>query len=359
MNGDLTLTPEAASAKIINEKTGIYYFYGEEDYLKRRTVERIVKECVGDDAGFGRADIDLTGSGTLDDMTAELMSPSMMCENKVITVTGFDAEKDSAKTFTAAADCVLSAAGIDVKEKTPLVPADAFAGTVLILISRAPEFTAQKKTVSTAAYKRFCRVFTPVAFDIQPEARLCDWIIRSLRRDGLAINRADAVYLSDRCIDSMYMLRTEMDKLAAVCGETVTRADIDRYVTSAARDIPFALSNAVMKKNAGEMIRLLSAEKARKGEPVVLSAAISACVFDMLRVKYLADGGVSPDRAAQLLGMNSYRAGLYRTAVGSISAKRLEDMALMCYETEIKLKSTQQDPWVLLDVLALAAGSAV
>ena len=353
MNGSFAMTPEAAAAKIIKEKCGVYYFYGEEDYLKRRTVERIVRECAGDDA-FGHTDIDLTGSGTADDIAAELMSPSMMCSCKVITVTGFDAEKDTAKAFTAVTDQVLSAAGIGVKEKSPSLSPGAFPDAVLILVSRASEFTAQKKALSTAAYKRFTQVFTPVAFRIQPEARLCDWIIKSLMRDGLSISRADAVYLSDRCVDSMYMLRTEMDKLAAVCRGTVTRADIDKYVSATTRDVPFALSNAVMKKNAGDMIRLLSEEKAKKGEPVVLSAAISACVFDMLRIKYASAQGLSADRAAQKLGMNSYRAGLYFSAVRGIGEKRLENMALRCYDTEIKLKSTQQDPWILLDVLALS-----
>ena len=352
------ISPDAAAARMIKEKSGIYYFYGEEDYLKRRTVERIVRECVGDDPGFGRADIDLTGSGTLDDMAAELTSPPMMCPCKVITVTGFDAERDPAKTFASAADQVLAAAGIDQKEKSPKTEG-AFPDTVLILISRASEFRAQKKTLSGAAYRRFSSVFTPVAFDVQPEEKLCGWITKSLLRDGLSISRADAVYLSDRCIDSMYMLRTEMDKLAAVCKGAVTRADIDRYVTPAARDVPFALSNAVMKKDAGGMIRLLSEEKARKGEPVALSAAISSCVFDMLKIKYLKDAGLSPDAAAQRMGMNSYRAGLYYTAVGGISTRRLEDTALFCCETEIKLKSTMQDPWILLDLLALKAGSAV
>lgn len=349
------LTPETAAAKIIKEKSGIYYFYGEEDYLKKRTVERIIRDCVGDDpGGFGKAEIDLTGSGILDDIAEELMSPPMMCGCKVITVTGFDAEKDSAKSFAAVTDQVLSAAGIDTKDKSPSVSSGSFPDTVLLLISRSSEFSAQKKTLSTAAYKRFSQVFAPVEFKLQPESRLCDWITRSLMRDGLSISRADAAYLSDRCADSMYMLRTEMDKLTAVCRDTVTREDIDRYVSAVSRDIPFALSNAVMKKNAGDMIKLLSEEKAKKGEPVVLAAAISACVFDMLKVKYISASGVTAERAAQRLQMNSYRAGLYYAAVRGISEEKLEKTALLCYETEIKLKSTQQDPWILLDALTLS-----
>ena len=351
------LTPEAAAAKIIKEKSGIYFFYGEEDYLKKRTVERILKECVGENtAGFGYTDIDLTGSGTLEDMAEELMTPPMMCDVKVITVTGFEAEKDSAKTFSAAADKVLSAAGTERKEKSYLLPEDAFPGTVLILVSRSSEFTAQKKTLATAAYKRFSGIFTPVEFKLQPESRLCEWIVKSLRRDGLSITPADASYLSDRCADSMYMIRTEMDKLSAVCRDSVTRADIDRYVSAAARDIPFALSNAVMKKDAGEMIRLIASEKAKKGEPIVLAAAMSSCVSDMLRIKYVSLTGLSAEKAAMRLKMNSYRAGLYYTAVRNVGERRLEDMALFCYDTELALKSTQQDPWILLDVLAFRMG---
>ncbi len=348
------MTPEAAASVSVSEKRGLFWFYGEEDYLKKRTAERIIRGCLGDDPdGFGKAVIDLNGGGTVDDIASELMSPPMMCPCKVITAVGFDAEKDSAKTFSAVTDAVLSAAGISAKEKDPSFDAGAFPDTVLILVSRANEFSAQKKAFSTAAYKRFASVFSPVCFDIQPEQRLCDWIIKSLARDGLSISRADAAYLSDRCLGSMYMLRTEMDKLTAVCGERVSRDDVDKYVSAAARDVPFALSNAVMKKDPAGLVKLIASEKAKKGEPIALMAAISSCVSDMLKVKYLAAAGLSADTAAKKLQMNSYRAGLFYTAVRGVGVKKLEDTALACYETEIKLKSTQQDPWILLDVLSL------
>ena len=72
----------------------------------------------------------------------------------------------------------------------------------------------------------------------------------------------------------------------------------------------------------------------------------------MLKMKTALMSGLSVTAAAKALGMNEYRARIVARSVENVPLSVIENAVLLAYRTDVALKRTQTDKWVLPDKLA-------
>ena len=87
-------------------------------------------------------------------------------------------------------------------------------------------------------------------------------------------------------------------------------------------------------------------------EPVSVIAKLGKIYSEMLKMKTALMSGLSVTAAAKALGMNEYRARIVARSVENVPLSVIENAVLLAYRTDVALKSTQTDKWVLLDKLA-------
>ena len=116
--------------------------------------------------------------------------------------------------------------------------------------------------------------------------------------------------------------------------------------------VPFAMSDAAAKWNLKEILGVFRDARDRHDEPITLVAQLGKIYAEMLRMKAALDSGMTVPVIAKTFGMNEYRAKLVAESVKNVPISAIENAVLMTYETDVKLKSTQTDKWVLLDELA-------
>lgn len=157
----------------------------------------------------------------------------------------------------------------------------------------------------------------------------------------------------------MSVLASEIDKLTyylkSVGREKLTEADVD-LVSSESREIAaFDFANAILDGNAGRALSILSELRLRKEKPEIILSGITRVICDLCAVKALLESGASSQTVAQRLKMHSYKAGLYVKSASRTDSAKLRRLASICYDADIRIKTTPLDSYGVLDRLTVEA----
>lgn len=340
-----TLTPDALPEIVKNGISGAYVFFGEEDYLKNVWLSRIEKAVMTAEGFelFNRFSVSFSderaGASMLADalFAAPMMQEKTLVDIRDITVIG---------TKSPALDEICRALESVGEE------------TVVIVFFRSDELVFDYRPEQSPIYKKLSAVAKPINFDLLSDAKLSTWIKKLLSERKLTISPAAISILLDMCSRRMYAVSGEVEKLAAYKkfsgGSTeITDVDVKNVCTQNAKDeIPFAMSDAASKWNLKEILGVFGDARDRQDEPLTIVAQLGRIYTEMLRVKAALDSGMSSAAVAKALGINEYRAGLVCNSVKNVPIDIIENAVLLTYDTDVKLKSTQTDKWVLLDELA-------
>ena len=339
------LTPDALPDIVKNGISGVYAFYGEEDYLKYVWLSRIEKAVMTAEGFelFNRFDVSFSdervGASVLADalFAAPMMQDKTLVEVKDIVVSG---------TKNPALDELCRALSTVSDE------------TVVIVVFRSDELVFDYNEEQSAIYKKLAAVAKPIKFDVLPDAKLNAWIKKLFAERKLVISPAAAAIMLDMCSRRMYAILGETEKLAAYkrsvgSSSEITEDDVKKVCAQNAKDeIPFAMSDAASRWNLKEILGVFQDARDRQDEPQTLVAQLGKIYTDMLRIKAALDSGMTVSAAAKALGIHEYRAGLIADSVKNVPVSAIENAVTATYETDVKLKSTQTDKWVLLDELA-------
>ena len=105
-----------------------------------------------------------------------------------------------------------------------------------------------------AIYKAIAKEYSADEFAFQKESALCDWIRRYAKSLGKSIGPSEAAHLIESCSESMYILKSELDKLASYCHERceITIADIDLCCCKVPEDRVFDMIEYLLGGNAAK-----------------------------------------------------------------------------------------------------------
>lgn len=346
-NDSAVLMPDALSDVLKSHSGGAFVFFGEEDYLKSIWLGRFAKELMTAEGFelFNRFRVSFSDEKAAASMLSDAVSASPMMQEQTL-VEIHDLNLSQSKKEALDSLCAsLSSVGED---------------TVAIAVFRSDELTFDYKPEQSPVYKKLSAAATLVRFDLLPDGKLIAWAKKLVAAKKLFLTDDAAQTLIEMCSRRMLAISGEVEKLAAYKkyaaeGEPIeiTAEDVLRVCSQNAKDeLPFAMSNAAAKWNLKEMLTVFDTSRDLREEPVSVVARLGKIYSEMLKMKAALDSGKTIGAAAKALGMNEFRAGLVAKSVQNVPMPVIENAVLLTYETDVKLKSTQTDKWVLLCELA-------
>ncbi len=332
-------------------KTGkfepIYLFYGEEDYLKRVYVERIINAAVTD---FGEANIHrLDGTASADDITSAADAIPMMSEYSCVVVSDYafaSLTELQYKQFKAVIEqpnecCVLI---FTYESALPKPKSDKGKELFNLLLKRAQTVNFAHKT----------------------EKELADAIIRRAAKRNINLQPTVAKGIVQRCGENLENLLNETDKLCDYVGKdaAVTMADVDLICSKTVEASSFDLADAVCAGNSDLALSICADLFEARTEPLLILGALSGVFVDIYRVKLGEAEGMRTDDLATAFGYGKAAFKLRRAAQ---SGKRMSQGSVqkaleILRRTDLSLKGSRTDPKTimercLVDLIRTVSGS--
>ncbi len=218
------------------------------------------------------------------------------------------------------------------------------------------DYSAQTKGAAWKALEKAGMHIIP--FPQQTKAKLMPWCAKHFASEGITASPEVIDAMIDRVGFSMTALSCEMQKLCAYLHANqrtdVTRNDIVLVCTSTDTAGDFALANAVRERDIGALCRIYTILKNEKTEPIALFFQISAAVSELWRVKSGLADGISREELMRIHNIKDYPMKLAIQGCKNYSLQALDALMELCAETDIRLKSSPVDGYILIERLLCA-----
>jgi DNA polymerase-3 subunit delta len=294
---------------------GFYILAGEEDYLKKHYLKEIRSAVLKDDgfevfnhAVFEGSDIDYAS------LREALNSPPMMSEFKLIEwkYANLDALKPGEIKFLS--DLA------DEKESFPY--------SVFVIMASADGFEVNRQRPSKLC-QMLSQGFDIVAFPKSSDSQLAAWLKKHFEAENIKVDLPSVNALLFKVGHSMQMLSNEVAKLCAYLKQngstSLTPADVDAVCSENPESSAFALSDAVISKNAKGAFVALDDLKSKRTEPTVVLGMLKKAYCDLVSVSLLIDEGKDADAISSLLKSHPYKTKLYISSAKKVGTKRLSE----------------------------------
>ncbi len=336
----------------IKSPAGIYFFYGDEDYMKNHYAAQIKKALLTapgfEPFNYVRFDDD---SYDPEAIRAALLAPPVMSEKKLVDITIANLPKLLNEKERAALLTMLEETLSPENDTSDGGSFSLFGGSaspsefaVVILRIAADGFDAGTPKRPSAFLKTASAFMKPVQFDFQSDARLVRWIERHFAEYGLTVPQPVAMRILNTCGRSMFRLSGELAKTAAYVASSgrteVTPADVDATVTLTDEDDAFLLANCVLEGNIPAALDALAVKMRRREEPILVLTQITRVFCDLAAAAHALEDGVSAADFAKIMKMHSYKAGLYLSAAKTKPVAYFDRAVARCAEADRKMKST-------------------
>lgn len=338
------MTVKELDEKIKHGLGGVYVFYGEEEYLKQRYLERVRSAILTDDtdAVFNHVKIE---NGEVERLGDELVGTALFGSlgGRLIELHGVDYNAMSDSKLDELADAFKT-----VEDDT------------LIIYAKPDEFSEGTKKKPSSHFKKFSGSANLINFEKQTPQKLIGWAIKHFASHGCAADPQICKKLIDYCTGDMFILASEIAKVSAFAranGKTVVSEDMIYAVCSPNTVYgAFDFANAMIDGNTALALSIFGEMKLRKEKPEFILSSVSKICSELLTVRILADAGNAPQAIADKMGMHIYPATLRINAASKKSLAALERAVSLCCETDVKIKSTRLDQYTEIEILILSLG---
>lgn len=193
---------------------------------------------------------------------------------------------------------------------------------------------------------------TVLFFDLLSTARVKKWVIRHFEAEGISASEDEAEYLVGRCGTSMTELSSAVSKLCAYVkekgGDKVTRVETDAMIPEKITFSAFFISDNIRKRDASALAAYVADAKSRAEKPQTILAAVTSEAEKLCRIKLAQKEGIPYQQAAKQLGLNEFVVKLSYPSVSAVSEARCFRFLHACYEADRMIKSTSSDAWGVL-----------
>ena len=343
---------------IKKDPRGGYLFYGEEEYMKRFCVGETRKAVSDDnsDSAFSEFSVQRFTAEKTEDFISALSSvyefitsPAMFTQYKLAEITSLDIKQMKDAELDALCDMLTA------------LKNDGYNDGILIINTSPELYDAGTAKRPSKTHTRLSEFVTAVEFPTETLAKLSAWVKKHFESEKLSIDDKSCALLIERCKYSMTLLSNEISKLCsysvAAGNESIDEKAVKNVSCAYDNYDEFALSDAVMKRDKAEAYNILASILNNKNafaaadKPEVLLAQISRVFCDMYQIRLLSDAGRTSFDISKMTGIHEYRVGLYQRAMKKYEAEALDKILDICAETDIKIKSSGLDNYMLIDRL--------
>jgi len=313
-----------------------YVFYGEETFLLHHYLEQMRKQLVDP----------LTESFNFHKLTKEnfdmqvfadaVESLPMMAESTFVWVDDIDIFKLPETDRTRLAE----------------ITADIPDYCTLVLTFETTPWKPDKRlkklwdSISAAA--------TMVEFPKQSQKDLVAWISRHFAAEGKRIDSRLCTYLIDITDGTMTALAGEISKIVAYSDvDEITKNDIDAVTEPVLDAVVFQMTDLLGEGKYGPALQKLHQLMKLQEKPVAILGAIGAHFRRIGTAVTLYNNGKNARDLARLCGMKDYAADKLMPKAKRFHPEFCAYAAKLVMETDAKLKTSQDDPERLLEMLLL------
>jgi len=332
------LNPKEALQKIAQRKIADFYFlYGEERFFHTEIINAIVENLIDPDNREFNLETFEANSSSVNDWISATQTLSFMGGTKVVIVKNLHEVTVSPKEC----DSLLDYA------KDPLPE------TCLIL-------TADKADRKRKLFKSLTKHIGAVSCGAPSEAALIAWIKKRAEALGYNLSPDAARQMVEKTGPKPGILAVELEKLMTYAGQD--RSISDKEVLAVVGDIkqenPFALTEALKTKNAGQALKLLHNQLGHGEEPLKILGTIVWQLRIIWEVKNYQSQKLPPAKIAQEMGAKPFMVEKALQHTRNFSQPELIRSFKSLAQADRELKSSGQPPQGVLEslILNLCAG---
>ncbi len=315
----------------------IYIVYGNDSFLKKQAVNRIIKAAIGEDDGFNLLRFELEAD--LKQIYEELSSFPAFSDKKCVILTDYNIDECSKNDF----------------ERLMALAGDPYETSVFVLYFDTIAFEWKKadrlKSLIAAAEK--CGG-AAVLLDHRSRDELVRSLVASAKKQGAMLSPQNAGYLVDTCSLETQVLANELSKLCAFAkGEEITKQMIDKVAIKSIEASVYDLSAKIINGDTAGAMALLDDLYFMKVAPELIVFNISSAFVDMFRVAAAKDAGETPDSIAADFKMKGREFVLRRalTNLRRYDYKKLDISFDALLNAERKIKSYSSNERIIIEEL--------
>lgn len=316
--------------------SSLYFFYGEEDYLKEFYANRIIHTAVDDSLACFNL-FHYQTPPTPEELINAMEQPPVMADYKVIYLN----ELDILKCDSAFREALLS-------------QLEALADFVIVLIR---ETAADKRS---RLWNLVQKKGETIECKYPSDADMRAFINREFQKRQKKIPPA----LIDKILrEQEPKMHSVLNLIETVCAylqdvETVSEQSLDRFIQKSLETVVFDLSEALVNRKKEEAYTLLNKLKLNqtKNPPQVLFSLLTRHICGLYLVTVGQNEGIPTPEIKKLIGKNTpdFVITKYLRQAKNIPLKKLEELIVYCSDMDYKLKSGKlTDPYLLIDTLFL------
>lgn len=315
----------------------VYVIFGNDGFLKKQAVSRIIKATVNEDDDLNL--LRFEAGCELQDVYDELNGFPVMADKKCVILTDFDVDSCGKNEF----ERLVSLAG-DRYETSVFV---VFFDTVNVDLKRSER---AKKLIAAAEGAGGVAVL----LDHRTRDELARQLSASAKKQGCVLSAANAGYLIDTCSAETQILVNELSKLCAFAkGAEITRETIDAVAVKSVEASVYNLSARIISGDTSGAMSLLDDLYFMKVAPEIIIFNISSAFVDMFRAAAAKEQGLRPENVAADFKMKGREFVLRRAGenLRRYDYKKLDLSFSALLDADRKIKSYSSDERIVMEQL--------
>lgn len=314
----------------------LYFFYGEEHYLRQYYLETLKKQLLDGpamDFNFHRFTTENMDLHAVQDAIEAL---PMMAERSVIQIDDYDPFQRKEEE----------------RERVMRLIADLPDYCCVIFNYETEELKPDKRMKKL--YESITKYGLLVEFRKQEGRELINWVRRHFMKQKKDLDDKLCQYLIYITGGTMTALASEIIKICTYSdNQIVTKADIDAVVESVLDAVVFDITNAIAAGDYSLALEKLQMLMKMQEEPIPILGAIGAQMRRLRCAKVLAANGKGGDSLMKLCSMSDYPARKTMSAAAKVSLEFCNRAVVLCTETDYRMKTSYDRPQRLLELLIL------
>ncbi len=193
-----------------------------------------------------------------------------------------------------------------------------------------------------------------VEFAKQSQRDLAAWVTRHFAAHNKRISTDLCLYLIDLTDGTMTSLGGEIEKICAYSGaEEIRKTDIDAVTEPALDAVVFQMTDMLSSRDYGGAVLKLEQLTKMQQEPLAILGAVGSHFRRLGAARTLLDNGKHAGDLQKLCGLADYPARKTMDAARRFSGDFCRKASEMVLETDLKIKTSFDDPQRLLEILIL------
>ena len=323
------LDDEGFAARLKTHPAGVWFFFGEEEFLKRRAARRL-EELITENEAFNVQRLTLSAK-----------------DDCVRAVQGALSEIPflSEYRYTRIDHCAFWLLNRSEGEAFCAALRQAPEDQILVFFYPANEASIQKdsgsKVTSSYVYSHLPENACVVEFKRKSPEFLAGYLRKKLEKSGVTIASDAALNCAVRCECALERIETILPALIAraqTSGGEVTSSILDEYTVETPEQKVYLFTGAVQEKKLNESIRFYEKLRASKIEPILLCAALNRAFLNLIAVKSGAPGVQKQFR------ISDYPYKLLQANARLWTQAELQNALKLCMRADTLMKNTSLDP---------------